>query len=211
MEELENIDEWSLDRFMTRWYGVTRPRDDGDDQRIPRALRRWFELAAAGEGRVTQYYQVRSPDALTAVDGLLAFCDDPAGEFVWACAQQEVDPPTFERIDGESQWRDTGFRLSSLILYIAVAGAVLSARTGLVNSDISGADYDRAIGHFRKLQNPLWAWPDPQLSYYVGDRMLAFGGYGGDPAGWQLVIGAMDDEVLNLFDGIDWEWDSRTG
>jgi hypothetical protein len=211
MEELENIDESSVDRSMTRWYGVTRPRADVDDQRIPLPLARWFELTAAGGERVTQYYQVRSPDALPVVDGLLVFCDDPAGEFVWACAQQDADPPTFERINDEPRWLDTGFLLSSLILYIAVAGAVLSARTGLVNTNISREDYDRAIGSFRKLQNPLWAWPDPKLSYYVGDRMLAFGGHGGDPVGWQLLIGATDEQILNRFDDIEWEWDSRTG
>jgi hypothetical protein len=210
MEELENIDESSVDRFMARWYGVTQSRRIVDDQRIPLPLAHWFELVASGGHLVTQYYQVRPPDALSTVDGLLVFCDDPGGEFEWACAQQDADPPTFERMHDESQWRDTGFRLSSLLLYIAVAGAVLSARTGLVNTNISREDYGRAIGHFRKLQNPLWAWPDPKLSYHVGDRMIAFGGHGGDPAGWQLIIGAMDDKSLNVFDDLEWEWDSRT-
>jgi hypothetical protein len=210
MEELENIDESSLDRFMARWYGVMRSRSDVDDRQIPPALARWFELATAGRERVTQYYRVRSPDALAVEDGLLVFCDDPAGEFVWACGQRAADPPTFERMNDGSRWRDTGFRLSSLLLHVAVAGAVLSARTGLVNTNISGEDYGHAIGRFRKLQNPLWAWPDPKLSYYAGDRMLAFGGYGGDPAGWQLLIGAQEEQALTVFDGMEWEWDSRT-
>lgn len=210
MEELENIDGSSVDRFMTRWYGVTPPRAESHDQQVPPPLARWFQLTAAGGERITHYYQVRSSDALAVVDELLVFCDDPAGEFVWACAQHDPDPPTFERMNDEFQWRETGFPLSSLLLYIAVAGAVLSARTGLMNTNIPHQHFERVIGHFRKLENPLWTWPDPRLSYYVGDRMLAFGGHSGDPPGWQLLIGAMDHETLNTFDEVEWEWDSRT-
>jgi hypothetical protein len=210
MEELESIDESSLDRFMVRWYGVTRSGDDvGDPRTPPPPLARWYELASAGGERVTQYYQVRSPNALEVIDGLLVFCDDAAGEFVWAYEQEAADPVTFERMNDESQWRETGFRLSSLLLYIAVAGAVMNPAIGMVNTTISGADFERAIGHFRRLQNPLWSWPDPNLSYYAGDRMLAYGGPSGDPAGWQLLVGAQDADALSVLDGIEWEWDSR--
>lgn len=209
MEELENIDGFSLGRFMARWYGVSPTSGSAVQPATPPPLAQWFELAAAGGERVTQYYQVRSLDALTVVDGLLVFCDDPGGEFVWACGQQGADPPTFERMNDETQWRETGHSLSSLLLYIAVAGAVLSAKTGLVNTNISRDDFRAAIGHFRKLEHSLWSWPDPKLSYYAGDRMLAFGGHGGDPAGWQLMVAAMESEALRPFDGMEWEWDSR--
>jgi hypothetical protein len=210
MEELETIDESSLDRFMARWYGVTRSGDDAGDLRTPPPLARWYELASAGGERVAQYYQVRSPDTLEVVDGLLVFCDDAAGEFVWACEREAADPATFERMNDESQWHETGFRLSSLLLYIAVAGAVMNPAIGMVKTTISSGDFALAIGHFRKLENPLWSWPDPSLSYYAGDRVLAYGGPGGDPAGWQLLVGAQDAEALSMLDGIEWEWDSRT-
>jgi hypothetical protein len=209
IDELENVDDSSLERFMARWYGARLTDGDLAQPGIPLPLAQWFGLVAAGGGRVTQYYQVRSPDALSVVDGLLVFCDDPAGEFVWACSQQVADPPTFERMNDETQWRETGHSLSSLLLYIAVAGAVLSAQTGLVNTNIPGEDYRAAIGHFRRLQRPLWSWPDPKLSYYSGAGTLAYGGHGGDPAGWQLMIAATESDSLIPFDGIEWEWDSR--
>jgi hypothetical protein len=145
MDELEIIDDSSLDRFMSRWYGITRQRLDVDDLGTPPPIAAWFELTRAGAEHVSQYYRVRSPDRLAIVDGLLVFCDDPAGEFVWACGRQDPDPPTFERMNDESRWRDTGFRLSSIMLYIAVAGAVLAARTGLGHTNISPEDFGRRL------------------------------------------------------------------
>jgi hypothetical protein len=211
MRELEDINESSLDRFMAHWYGVVRSHRNVMDERVPLPLARWFDLAITGGGRIAQYYRVRPSDELETTDGLLVFCDDPGGEFVWACGQHETNPPTFERMNDETQWRPTGLPLSNLLLYIAVAGAVLSTRIGLVNTNISPDDYNRAISRFRRLQNPIWSWPDPKLSYYADDRLLAFGGQGGDPNGWQLMIAAKDEAMLGPFNEIPWEWDSRAG
>jgi hypothetical protein len=209
MDELETVDESSVERFLSRWYGVARPAGELPDERLPPPLARWVELTGAARVDVTQYYQVRSPDTMAVVDGLLVFCDDPAGEFVWACDRHGADPSTHERMNDGSEWRHLGIPLSSLLLYVAVAGAVMSARTGLVNTNIPAASFSRAVRHFRKLQDPLWSWPDPNLSFYSADQLLAFGGKSGDPTGWQLLIGATDSEALSVFDDIEWEWDSR--
>ncbi|WP_433364288.1 hypothetical protein ACQPZX_33695 [Actinoplanes sp. CA-142083] len=207
MQELKNVDGTSLARFLAGWYGLPEP--SGSERGVPRPLAQWYEAVAAGGERVTQYYQVRPPDGLDEADGRMVFCDDPGGEFVWAYGQDGDDPPTFERAVGEQSWRETGFPLSSLLLHVAVAGAVMSARIGLVSTDIAGTDFDRAAAHLRKLPGRLWSWPDPNLSFYEGEGVLAYGGRGGDPAGSQLLIGARDEKFLSSFDGIGWEWDSR--
>lgn len=209
MDELSVVDSSSLERFLNRWYGIARPRSEAKAGDTPKPLARWFELVGPSVERVNQYYKVRARDELAVTDGLLVFADDPAGEFVWACDMDDSDPLTFERMPGELQWRQTGFQLSSLLLYIAVAGGVMAAEIGLQNLDISAEGFARAASRLHKLQNPLWSWPDPNLCYYVGDDLLAYGGHEGHRPYWRLLVGARSEAALEMLSDIEWEWDSR--
>lgn len=209
MDELQRLEPSSLGRFLQRWYGAHPESPAPAEEDLPWALRDWYSLAGDRSRAWSRYYNLLSRPELATEPEVVSFCSLPHdGDFWWAFERGQDDPPTLESEDRVS-WLPTGHPLSELLLYIAVSSAVFVADHGLVNMTSDRANYDQVLAELTPLDPAIWAWPDSNLRFYYADGVLAQAGHMDGDYGYQVILGAVSDEKLSLFDARRWEWDSR--
>lgn len=203
--------------FLTAWYGppdrtgVRPPEMRGG----PRALRRWFELAAQWRTPIAEQNQILRPDETWDDQGKRVFWVENQGVWLWAYDREEDDPLVYDRENEHGHtWQPTGCTLSAFLVRIAVFEAIWNGPHGAAANELLPDQCDAVLHPLRSLPIHLGRWPAEGARVYAGVDVLAHAGpfaAAGEPLhdeSWFVFISGRTPEALRYLDdipGIQWD------
>jgi hypothetical protein len=176
VEELFDIGQDSVARFLARWYGPPErpPTLLPGAQRLPRPLRDWYAATSCYLRPVTVYNTVLGPEKVEEVDGKLVFWLENQEVYEWGCDLDGDDPFVYERPSVEgAPWYPTSVPLSAFLVSVAVFEAVLNAEHRAHGSELSPTHSEQVLAPLRPLPMP---GPTAHAQLYADGNLLGFAG-----------------------------------
>jgi hypothetical protein len=184
VRELFLVEDDSVERFLTRWYGPPdRPSSSSAaEPGLPGPLRRWFETTSRWSRPVaTQNHVLARP---TPADGMRVFWLENQAAWQWAIDSHDPDddPAVHDRENAAgAAWQATGATLSTFLVHIAVYEAVMGAGCSASACWVTPGQLDEILRPLQPLPMPSWRWPVAGHRLYAGDGLLAFAGPNPEP------------------------------
>ncbi|WP_147267890.1 hypothetical protein [Spongiactinospora rosea] len=220
MEELLNISDDSLIRFMTRWYGPPSKSPDSTsiDCRVSasRNLMKWHQLAGCWDAEITHQSSAVPLSELAEKNGFIEFWVESQGCWSWAISSDAEDFQVFDRDpEIEEAWAPTSENLPDFLLHATVYEAII----GAPYSKGAEVDFDQLgviTKRFKRFPLPAWRWPSLQHRILVGEDVLALispkaeGGTDRDTICQLRVVGGSPGKLASIGDEGDIPWVYRS-
>jgi len=131
VDELFQVMQDSLQRFLARWYGPAdhaTGRLPSGARRVPVPLQRWYDItsrwdvpASWSEPAGRPAHHLLKPDMIKIADGKMVFWGESQWVWEWAFEPGGDDPAVFDREHrAGGAWQPTGVALSGFLAHRSV-------------------------------------------------------------------------------------------